>query len=327
MTAEYDVFITPELLEKVYLLQYVNRDRNKGYNARSAACPTEVRIKPESGYLEVDVDMNTNRNFNKYKGLQWGDAMGNARNIGSATFGPASGLLPVTRGARVAGVPRAAKDDVSRENDLQNKLVDFTESVNKNYVHHIQTLGGQILPASEGISAPQYMLGAFRNNQLHLTKVDGIVQMRPQFHHVDAESQRARHAVARDEPMTNRLPQAPKQVMQSYTEHKVEKKPEDITRDLLRTAQDEAWVKLQYHDEDESAAYAAYNEKLFVRDTEAAPHLKSSMTNDEYLDAISAPRNDPGGKKKKRPPRRRATEAENADDEMEEVATAEDDAA
>jgi len=41
-----------------------------------------------------------------------------------------------------------------------------------------------------------------------------------------------------------------------------------------------------------------YNEKLFLEDTSIAASLKSSLTNEEYLDAISAPRIDSLGRTK-----------------------------
>jgi len=41
-----------------------------------------------------------------------------------------------------------------------------------------------------------------------------------------------------------------------------------------------------------------YHEKLFLRDAQNAPQLKSSLTNEEYLDAISAPRIDAVGRTK-----------------------------
>lgn len=48
-------------------------------------------------------------------------------------------------------------------------------------------------------------------------------------------------------------------------------------------------------------SYAVYHDKLFVQDTASAAKLSSSMTNEEYLDAISAPRVDPSGRTKKKP--------------------------
>jgi len=39
-------------------------------------------------------------------------------------------------------------------------------------------------------------------------------------------------------------------------------------------------------------AYDMYHERMFVQETDAAPQLKASMTNDQYLDRISASRFD-----------------------------------
>ena len=36
-----------------------------------------------------------------------------------------------------------------------------------------------------------------------------------------------------------------------------------------------------------------YYDKMFLKDTKNAPKLKSTMTDDEYLDSFSAPRIDP----------------------------------
>lgn len=54
-------------------------------------------------------------------------------------------------------------------------------------------------------------------------------------------------------------------------------------------------------------AYAAYD-KIFQKETANAPQLKASMPNEEYLDTLSAPRIEPGGKTKQNTtPRTKAT--------------------
>jgi len=59
---------------------------------------------------------------------------------------------------------------------------------------------------------------------------------------------------------------------------------------------------------------------LFVQQTANAGRLQSSMNNEEYLDAISAPRNDPGGRRKKRPLTRKQRKAiDLAEDDIEVV--------
>jgi len=46
------------------------------------------------------------------------------------------------------------------------------------------------------------------------------------------------------------------------------------------------------------ASYAAFEERLFLADTKDAQKLHSSMSDDQYLDAISAPSGGKGIKKK-----------------------------
>ena len=53
-------------------------------------------------------------------------------------------------------------------------------------------------------------------------------------------------------------------------------------------------------------AYAAYD-NIFLKENANAPQLKASAPNEEYLDTLSAPRIEPGGKSKKdATPRRRS---------------------
>ena len=53
------------------------------------------------------------------------------------------------------------------------------------------------------------------------------------------------------------------------------------------------------------AAYCMYHERLFVQDTSSAPSLETNLTNEQYIDAISAPRIDTSGRIRKKPLTRR----------------------
>ena len=154
--AEYDVYITPSPAEQLYLLQYPIRNRAQPYNERNAAVPVEMRIKPRSGFLEMDVDMNTTHNFNKAQGLAWGKAMQKAQTAGMSSFGAAAGfgqgsIQRPSRGQR-GGDPMDQYD--------QGDVERFDVALRRKQVFHKQTLGGQILKRDEG--TPNYMLGAFR---------------------------------------------------------------------------------------------------------------------------------------------------------------------
>ncbi|KAI5249307.1 hypothetical protein E4T43_00926 [Aureobasidium subglaciale] len=320
--AEYNVFITPRQLEQIYLLQYPNRNRSQAYNDRNGARPVDFRLKPQAGFMEMDIGMNPSANFNKFQSLVWGDAIRKSKvGGGSATFGAAAGFAP-TKGGKGRGKQEGG------EMSVDQGLARFQEAINRDAVFQKQTLGGQILQDEAG--NPNYMLGAFRGDELHLTKVDGVVQMRPQFHHVDAITH-AETAARRTEaaegtsgsgPGTTtaaaKQPQA-LALAQTYKDNRDVENLEALrAKNLLLIAAEEKWTRLEYFDEDEEASYSTYHTRLFHSDTSSAAPLKSQMKNEEYLDAISAPRVDPSGRKKKRPLTKKQMERiEAAEDDVE----------
>jgi len=160
--AEYDVYITPGLAEQIYLLQYPIRNREQPYNERNGARPMEMRIKPEAGFVEMDIGMNTSANFNKYQGLVWGEAMRKAQAGGNSTFGAAAGFAPGTSTKGGRGNAQRGGDNLP-EQSIDANLARFNDAVNKNYVFQKQTLGGQIIQDEAG--NPNYMLGAFRGSE------------------------------------------------------------------------------------------------------------------------------------------------------------------
>lgn len=322
MTAEYDVYLTAAQQEQIYLLHYLNRTRERPYSQRFGAQPVDVRIKPNSGHLELDVELSTSYNFNKYQGLKWGDAVQAAKTIQneSGTYGPASGL-GVPRGK--PGGRNQLKDRADLENQVANDLASFKDAVEEDKVMHKQTLGGQIFRhdnKGDDMAQPVYFLGAFLGNQLHLSKVDGTVQMRPQFHHIDAEAHRNRLATSRATQESEGAPARPAPVarglQQSYketTEDKDKDAPERQMRRALQDAEEESWVPLDYVDEAEEAAFELFHERMFLHEAEQAPELKSGMEDDEFLDAISMPRPGSPTRKRKKQPKRRESHAENVE--------------
>lgn len=158
--AEYNVFITPRQLEQIYLLQYPNRNRSQAYNDRNGARPTDFRLKPQAGFMEMDIGMNPSANFNKFQSLVWGEAIRKAKgNGGNGTFGAAAGFAP-TKGGKGRGKQE------NGEMSVDQGLARFQEAVNRDAVFQKQTLGGQILQDEAG--NPNYMLGAFRGGKFCL---------------------------------------------------------------------------------------------------------------------------------------------------------------
>lgn len=151
------MYITPRQLEQIYLLQYPNRNRSQAYNDRNGARPVDFRLKPQAGFMEMDIGMNPSANFNKFQSLVWGEAIRKSKtNGGSATFGAAAGFAP-TKG----GKGRAKQE--GSEMSVDQGLARFQEAVNRDAVYQKQTLGGQILQDEAG--NPNYMLGAFRGGK------------------------------------------------------------------------------------------------------------------------------------------------------------------
>lgn len=345
VTAEYDVYLTnPTQAYQIFLLQYPNRPRDKPFNARLGALPREMRIKPQSGHLEVDVNLNTDHNFNKYRGLQWGDALQTGKEVqnASATYGMAAGFTGARGGVVGPGGRRVQmRDDVDRERTITDGLIDFDNAEVEGKVFHKQTVGGQIMrhDGPEDAGKPMYFVGAFRGSELHLTRVSGTAQMRPQFHHLDAEHQRKRiansraaAAAAADSDASAHGPEVARVIHQTYKPTTNNPKGELEQREFemrtaLQTAHAEQWTKLKYVDEDEEDAFNTWNDKMFLQNTSeegGCARLKSSMANDEFLDAISAPSKDGTTKKRRKGKRGKGSEAMDVDvDDGEETAAGE----
>lgn len=171
-----------------------------------------------------------------------------------------------------------------------------------------QTLGGKIQPPTNG--SPIYMLGAFRDNQLHLSQLDHMVQLRTQLPHLDAGDENVRSSAARAKANHPNTAPAADRPEPRAVDMKVKSAadPSDFssdlhasgtrTADLLRRMQEEKWEPYEWVDEVEAASWDNFDGHMFLNDADP-PVLKSRMTNNEFLDAISAPRLDPmrpGGK-------------------------------
>lgn len=273
------------------------------------AAPVDMRIKPKAGFMEVDIRMSTEHNFNKYMGLKWGDAANVARHLHNttATYGPAAGLIPSKPRSMYRGP--ALKDSATRDQDLDRDLQFFSAAVSDNKVLNTLTLGGQIIrhDTEQASGKPHYFVGAFQGDQLHLTKVNGTVQMRPNFHHIDAEEERARISASRAHAENAATGAVGTTVSQKQTKQEDQNTIEARMKKVLLIAQQEQWIRMQYVDDEAPEAYEAFDEKLKVRDVINAPHLKSELDNDAFLDAISAPRNESPNRRKKRASRRRDT--------------------
>ncbi len=153
--AEYDVYMTPELQEQIYLLQYPNRLRDNTYDHVSHTA-TAVRIKPKSGFMEIDLETNVHTGFDKKKGVIWGEAVRQTKESGTDSFGIASGF---GKGARAEHFGPDATSTRSESDATQRLLRNFDRANDGGHVLNKQVIGGPIARTGKGRNI--LMLGAF----------------------------------------------------------------------------------------------------------------------------------------------------------------------
>ncbi len=291
IVASYDVLIKPQWSDgrQLYVLQFPNRDADDDYTSAKQSLPMELRIKPSTGLLELDVPVNVFSNYDRAKGAHWGEVLRKSTLMKSNTgTGGTGGSHGLAGGFGIGGVAPGPGRGRAKDEDLvaaqMEILEDFNDGITKGRVLNKQTLGGQTLPKDE--TSPNYYLGAFKGDQLHLSPVNEIVQMRPQFHHIDADTEMQRLAKPRAE-------QAPRAATGVHMTVKTlgEGAEVETMAERIRKAQEEKWRKMKYNDDESGVAWETF-EELFVQDTDAVPMLASGITDEVYLDKISAPRDE-----------------------------------
>jgi len=158
--AEYDVYITEPSSDtsKAYVLQFPNRSSSMPYRVGSAQSPMAVRVKPKSGFMELDLSISTKANFDRAKGVRWSQSLREAEEEGLGKFGMSSGFS--SRVFRQAfGKDKSAID---REEEAYTLLDTFRDAEREGKVLSKQVLGGQILGNQEG--RPFYMMGTFQKS-------------------------------------------------------------------------------------------------------------------------------------------------------------------
>jgi len=244
--------------------------------------------------VEMDVPLDTWRNYDIDKGIKWGDAIKKSNEAkGGGSHGLPGGF---GIGGAPAGLGRGrGRGEADPEVTKQRIIDDYAGAVQRKQVLTEQTLGGQSVLAEE--TTPNYFIGSFRSDQLHLTPVDHIVQMRPQFHHIDAQTEQERINRPRDPGAVTRVAEARAIHMTVKSTVDGEEDRSDNMGLRIAAAQQEAWRRHRYVDEDSGEAWTAFHEHLFVGPAEKEqeelmdkmPKLTSGLDDMDYMDSISAP--------------------------------------
>jgi DNA-directed RNA polymerase III subunit RPC5 len=122
-----------------------------------------MRLKPNAGFIEVDVPLDIDDSFEKRRGVKWGEALRKAKEDGQNAFGATAGFekLPGPAAGSVRGRNGIVVDE---EREVDSMLENFDDANQKGHVLNKQTLGGQVLKHEAG--QPMYMVGAFRGSKL-----------------------------------------------------------------------------------------------------------------------------------------------------------------
>ena len=248
-------------------------------------------MKPETGFLEVDIPILTHEHYNSDNGLRYRKVLEENGNIhGRTTYGLAGGFSAghagsMSRTAEVRDIPLHSESDASSEG------------------LSTQTLGGKV--HAKTVRDPVYMIGTFRDNRIHLSHVDALVQARPQLHHVDAEDElnQGRTTAALSKMKSDMGPPKleTRAVELKLKDNKDEGKDRSLNANarLLRNIQHEPWKVYAWTDQDDPESCTKFTEIMYMHQDVAnkAKQLKSVISNSEWLDKMSVPREAGHGKK------------------------------
>ena len=268
---QYRLLLNPQPRKHLLLFKYPNRDPGQLYSDEYGNRPAELRIKPKSGLVEVDIPMIVSENFDKEKGLKYGAAL---RKKNLTVKGKGESFYGLSGGLDVVGSAKREEELDIPDAPSREKLLDnFDDANNKGHVMNKITLGGRIIPFKDG--DPIYMIATFQGGRFcvssSLTKVDAdysmdictwtpldaMVTLRPQFEHLDAihDQQRigARFNHADDEKKESKAEDVNMTVKDTEDDEPVDLyggMPETLR--ILREMADEPWQRLEWIDSEVS---------------------------------------------------------------------------
>lgn len=155
IVATYSVFMKPPLPDnkKLIVLQYVNKTSQDPTTIRQPRI-TEMRVKPRTGMIEVDVPIDTAQVYDQAKGIKWGTMLQKSMETKKGgSLGLAGGFGIGGPAVRGAGGRRGGNDD--------NGPLSWAEATRQDKVLRTQTLGGGRSTEEENA---KYMVGVFQGS-------------------------------------------------------------------------------------------------------------------------------------------------------------------
>lgn len=159
--ASYDIFLTNSDISR-YVLQYLDRPAGHAYDETNGQKPTSLRLKRDTGLVEVDVPINTRLNYDLGKGVKYGDALKKSKNAREGgAYGMAGGFSVSGGQGGGQGQGKVKAEDMKAEEGMVGMA-----SGDQTPLLKVQTLGGRIKTPEDG--DPVYMLAAFRGGMYTL---------------------------------------------------------------------------------------------------------------------------------------------------------------
>lgn len=127
-----------------------------------------------------------------------------------------------------------------------------------------------------------YLIGVTRGDELHVSPLEGVVQLRPNFSYIDAHDSAQKEDKKLD-ALADKASRAPRAIQ-------VSAKPSDAVPDLsttasLRAAEEDKWSEMRWQDVDDDDEFEKSFQYLYSRKTS---QVCESLTNESsYLDLLS----------------------------------------
>ncbi|KAG0171062.1 DNA-directed RNA polymerase III subunit RPC5 [Apophysomyces sp. BC1034] len=259
--SEIPVYLSNKLSKYLYLFQYPMR--SMPFNERNGPCA--ARVKPHAKMVELEIPLDIRSDFyNRERGEDFAMGM-NDKTI------------------------KTAYDRRMEEHEEEQMM---GHSYNRNKKKEEELLDKMTLTSTVVPTQTQYLVGVLHQDELHVTPIRSMVQMRTGFSYIDKidEKWKAANKRIQDQEKLEEKTKKP-EISAKATAVQISLKNSENEgsgrRNLysmaVHNAEDEQWMPVAYYNERTPQAETVY-ESLYASNKE---ELKCTMTNADYLDAVS----------------------------------------
>lgn len=166
--AKYKMVYMVDPSNRLLVLRFPGRAPDQPYCARNGNKPTELRIKPKHGHVELDIPIDIHSpNWDKEKAIKYQMAMRKSATLQKGSSYDMAGGFGVNDEPEITKKSKASKepkeDTAEPEPSMEYLLANVDEANEKGYVMNKITLGGRIEPYNP--DAPRLMAGTFKGGQ------------------------------------------------------------------------------------------------------------------------------------------------------------------